>query len=169
MIRLFTLLSLACLLSVPALGFESAPVSTKRTVATLITDSDSVVPGGRVRIALRLRLTDGWHTYWHNPGEAGVPTEINAALSPGASVGAIDWPSPGRITEGPVTTYGFFGRGHPAVQRDVGPGHRRRFWGGDGTLAGLQRHLCSGRGLVSVGSRGRNRRPVSPDAIVQGA
>ena len=42
MIRFFTLLSLACLLSIPALGFESAPVTTKRTVATLITDSDSV-------------------------------------------------------------------------------------------------------------------------------
>ncbi len=109
MIRLFTLLSLSCLLSVPALGLESAPVSTKRSVATLITDSDSVVPGGRVRIALRLRLADGWHTYWRNPGEAGVPTEIDATLSAGANSGAIEWPAPGRMTEGPVTTYGFSG------------------------------------------------------------
>ncbi|HEX3994710.1 MAG TPA: protein-disulfide reductase DsbD domain-containing protein, partial [Acetobacteraceae bacterium] len=122
MIRLITLLSLACLLSVPALGFESAPVSTKRTVATLITDSDSVVPGGRVRVALRLRLADGWHTYWHNPGEAGVPTEIDAALSPGASVGPIDWPSPGRITEGPVTTYGFSGEVILPFSVTLGPG-----------------------------------------------
>jgi thiol:disulfide interchange protein DsbD len=109
MIRLFTLLTLACLLSVPALAFESAPVTTKRTVATLITGSDSVVPGGRVRIALRLRLADGWHTYWQNPGEAGVPTEIVATLSPGATPGPIEWPAPGRITEGPVTTYGYSG------------------------------------------------------------
>jgi thiol:disulfide interchange protein DsbD len=109
MIRLFTLLSLALLLSVPALGFESAPVTTKRSTATLITESDSVVPGGRVRIALRLILANGWHTYWHNPGEAGVPTELTAALSPGATPGPIEWPAPGRITEGPVTTYGFSG------------------------------------------------------------
>jgi len=109
MIRLFTLLSLACLLSVPALGFESAPVTTKRTVATLITDSDSVVPGGRVRVALRLRLAEGWHTYWQNPGEAGVPTEIVATLSPGAAAGQIEWPAPGRTLEGSVMTYGFSG------------------------------------------------------------
>jgi thiol:disulfide interchange protein DsbD len=109
MIRLFTLLSLACLLGAPAFASETAPVTTKRTVATLITDSDSVVPGGRVRLALRLRLADGWHTYWHNPGEAGVPTEIVASLSPGASAGPVEWPTPRRITEGPVTTYGFSG------------------------------------------------------------
>lgn len=109
MIRLFTLLSLACLLNVPALAFESAPVATKRTVATLITDSDSVVPGGQVRFALHLRLADGWHTYWQNPGEAGVPTEIVATLSAGATAGPIEWPAPRRITEGTITTYGFSG------------------------------------------------------------
>jgi thiol:disulfide interchange protein DsbD len=109
LIRLFTLLSLSCLICFPALGSESAPVATKRTVATLITDSDSFVPGGQVRVALRLRLADGWHTYWRNPGEAGVPTEIVATLSSGATSGAIEWPAPGRITEGPVTTYGFSG------------------------------------------------------------
>lgn len=109
MIRFFTLLSLACTLGFPALGFESAPVTTKRTVATLITDTDSVVPGGRVRIALRLRLADGWHTYWHNPGEAGVPVELEPSLSPGATSGPIDWPAPGRISEGSITTYGYLG------------------------------------------------------------
>jgi thiol:disulfide interchange protein/DsbC/DsbD-like thiol-disulfide interchange protein len=109
MLRSFTLLLLALLLSAPALAYESAPVTTKRTTATLITDSDSVAPGGRVRIALRLRLADGWHTYWQNPGEAGVPTEAVVTLSPGATAGAIEWPAPSRITEGPVTTYGFSG------------------------------------------------------------
>ena len=122
MTRLFTLLSLACLLSVPAFAFESAPVATKRSVATLITDSDSVVPGGRVRFALRLRLADGWHTYWHNPGEAGVPTEIAATLSPGATTGPIEWPAPGRMTEGPITTYGFSGEVILPVSVALDPG-----------------------------------------------
>ncbi len=122
MIRLFTLVSLVCLLNVPALAFESAPVTTKRSDATLITDSDTVVPGGRVRLALRLRMADGWHTYWHNPGEAGVPTEIDATLSAGATSGPIDWPTPGRITEGPVTTYGFSGEVILPVTVTLAPG-----------------------------------------------
>jgi thiol:disulfide interchange protein DsbD len=122
MIRFLTLLLLACTLGFPALGSESAPVTTSRTTATLITDSDSVVSGGRVRVALRLRLADGWHTYWHNPGEAGVPTELVPALSPGATAGPIAWPAPGRISEGSITTYGYSGEVILPVTVTLAPG-----------------------------------------------
>ena len=109
MLRCFAMLAFACALAVPAHAFESAPVNSKRTTATLITDADSVADGGRVRIALRLRLADGWHTYWRNPGEAGVPVELTPELSPGATFGAIEWPAPSRVSEGDVTTYGYSG------------------------------------------------------------
>ena len=98
------------------------PVATSRTVATLITDSDSVVPGGQVRIALRLRLADGWHTYWRNPGEAGVPVELQENLSAGASIGPIEWPVPGRISEGSITTYGYTGEVVLPVTVTLAPG-----------------------------------------------
>ena len=90
-----------------AWALESAPVATKRAIATLITDQDSVVAGGQVRVALRLRLAEGWHTYWRNPGEAGVAVELEPTLSAGATAGPIAWPTPGRVTEGTVTTYGY--------------------------------------------------------------
>jgi DsbC/DsbD-like thiol-disulfide interchange protein/cytochrome c biogenesis protein CcdA len=93
----------------PALAFESAPVATKRATASLITDRDSVVPGGQVRIALRLRLADGWHTYWRNPGEAGVAVELSTSLPEGGTAGPIAWSAPERISEGTVTTYGYSG------------------------------------------------------------
>jgi DsbC/DsbD-like thiol-disulfide interchange protein/cytochrome c biogenesis protein CcdA len=122
MIRLFAILVLACMLSVPAAAFESAPVTTKRAVATMITDADSITPGGQVRIALRLRLADGWHTYWHNPGEAGVPVELAPSLSPGATSGPIEWPAPGRMSEGPITTYGYTGEVVLPVTVTLAPG-----------------------------------------------
>ena len=109
MIRFFTMLFVACAIAVPALAIESAPVASKRAIATMITDSDQVTPGGRVRIALRLRLADGWHTYWRNPGEAGVPVELTASLSSGSTAGPVEWPAPGRISEGDITTYGYSG------------------------------------------------------------
>ena len=109
MIRFFTMLLTACVLAAPAMAIESAPVTSKRSTATLITESDSVVAGGRVRIALRLRLADGWHTYWRNPGQAGVPVELTPVLSRGTTAGPIEWPAPGRISEGDITTYGFSG------------------------------------------------------------
>ena len=45
-------------------------------VATLVTDTDAVPPGKPFRVALRLRLAPGWHTYWHNPGDAGVAPSL---------------------------------------------------------------------------------------------
>jgi DsbC/DsbD-like thiol-disulfide interchange protein len=113
MFRLLVALLVAWFCVTPVHAMESAPVASKRGVATMITDSDSVTAGGagggHVRIALRLRLADGWHTYWHNPGDAGVPVELQFSLSPGASSGPIEWPAPARISEGDITTYGYRG------------------------------------------------------------
>ncbi len=110
MIRFFLLPLLAAVLVLafpdPARSSESAPAVSKRTTATLITEADSVGPDGRVRVALRLRMAEGWHTYWRNPGEAGVPPELTPSLSPGATAGPIDWPMPERIVENAIMTYG---------------------------------------------------------------
>src|SRR5690349_20310304 len=109
MIRLLVMLMLFATLAVPVHATESAAVASKRGVATLITDADSITPGGHARIALRLRLAEGWHTYWRNPGEAGVAVELQPTLPAGVTAGPIDWPAPERISEGSVTTYGYSG------------------------------------------------------------
>ncbi|WP_371734241.1 protein-disulfide reductase DsbD family protein, partial [Acidisphaera sp. S103] len=79
---------------------------SKRAVATLVTETDAMQPGQSFRVALRLRLADGWHTYWKNPGDAGVPPDLTIA---GVTQSAIDWPTPGRVAEGPVMTYAYTG------------------------------------------------------------
>jgi thiol:disulfide interchange protein len=90
----------------PARALESAPVASKRAVATLVTDTDAVRPGAPFRVALRLRMADGWHTYWKNPGDAGVPPELTID---GVTQSAIDWPTPRRVAEGSVMTYAYTG------------------------------------------------------------
>jgi DsbC/DsbD-like thiol-disulfide interchange protein len=131
MIRRFVMLMLACCLAAPAMAFESAPVVSPRATATLITETDSIAAGGRARIALRLRLADGWHTYWRNPGEAGVPIELAPDLSPGVTAGPIDWPAPGRVSEGDITTYGYSGEVVLPITLTLAPGVS----GVSGTLA----------------------------------
>ena len=64
---------------------ESAPARTSRTVASLVTDTDSVPASGSFRAALRLRMADGWHTYWKNPGDAGAPPEFTLEVTQGVS------------------------------------------------------------------------------------
>ena len=77
------ILLLGAFSSGPARAAETAPVQTSRTVATLVTDTDSMPTGGRLRVGLRLRLAEGWHTYWKNPGDAGAPPEFTLEVTRG--------------------------------------------------------------------------------------
>ncbi len=88
---------------------ESAPVTSHHTIATLVTDTDAWAPGVSFQAALRLRLAPGWHTYWKNPGAAGAAPTLALALPPGASAGAIGFPAPERLREGPLTAYAYTG------------------------------------------------------------
>ena len=92
--------------ALPAWALESAPVSSKRAIATLVTDTDAIQPGKPFRVGLRLRMADGWHTYWKNPGDAGVPPDLTIE---GGTQSPIDWPTPRRVAEGPVMTYAYTG------------------------------------------------------------
>ncbi len=66
-------------------------------------------PGTPFRVGLRIRLAPGWHTYWQNPGEAGVPPALEIKLPQGAKAGPIAWPTPRRVKEGGLVTYAYTG------------------------------------------------------------
>src|SRR4051794_112813 len=106
MTRLLTAVLMMLAIATPAYALESAPVSSTRAVAAVVSETDTMEPGTPFRVALRLRMTEGWHTYWKNPGDAGVPPELTIA---GAAQSAIDWPTPRRVAEGPVMTYAYTG------------------------------------------------------------
>jgi len=92
-----------------AAAMESAPVHSARATATLVSEADSVAPGGSTRVGLRLMMAPGWHTYWRNPGDAGVAPELDWTLPAGATASAIAWPAPERQTEGALVTFGYSG------------------------------------------------------------
>jgi thiol:disulfide interchange protein/DsbC/DsbD-like thiol-disulfide interchange protein len=96
---------LLLLLAVPAWALETAPVVSKRATVTVVTDTDAVVAGTPFRVALRFQLAEGWHTYWKNPGDAGVAPELTLDRP----TGPIDWPAPNRVSEGSVMTYAYTG------------------------------------------------------------
>jgi thiol:disulfide interchange protein DsbD len=93
----------------PAHAAESAPVVSSRATVTLVSDTDAVAPGTPLHVALRLRLAPGWHTYWHNPGDAGAPPELTLNLPADAKAGEIIWPTPARQPEGSLMTFGYSG------------------------------------------------------------
>jgi thiol:disulfide interchange protein len=105
MIRFVLFLLLAV---TPCLARGSAPVTSARATATLVTDTDAA-SGQPFHAGLRLRMAPGWHTYWQNPGDAGVAPDITFSLPPGAAAGPIVWPAPQRVAEGPVMTFAYSG------------------------------------------------------------
>jgi thiol:disulfide interchange protein/DsbC/DsbD-like thiol-disulfide interchange protein len=109
--KLAGMLAAALLLitAVPARALESAAVTSPRATASLVSDTDSVAPGQDLHVGLRLRLAPGWHTYWRNPGDAGVAPDLALTLPEGARAGPIAWPTPQRFAEGPLITYGYTG------------------------------------------------------------
>ncbi len=99
----------ALLLPVLAHAAESVAVTSPRATATLVSDTDQIAPGTPFKVGLRLRMAPGWHTYWRNPGDAGIAPELQFALPDGATAGPIAWPAPQRQPEGPLMTYGYSG------------------------------------------------------------
>lgn len=91
---------------------ESAPVSTTgHSVATLITDTDTTDGKTPQHVALRLKLQDGWHTYWRNPGDAGEAPDVTVTAD-GALNGkttTILWPTPHRIPDATLMSYAYTG------------------------------------------------------------
>ena len=75
--------------------------------AELVSDVSTVKPGEPFWVALRQTIRPKWHTYWKNPGESGLPTEIAWTLPAGAKADAIVWPAPMLFDIGGVINYGF--------------------------------------------------------------
>jgi thiol:disulfide interchange protein DsbD len=75
--------------------------------AELISEVQSVKPGEKFWVALKLNMAKKWHTYWRNPGDAGLPTEIDWTLPDNFKVSDIYWPSPENFETGGVVTYGY--------------------------------------------------------------
>ena len=94
MFRSFLACALALAVVAFAPGIGAAPVRTAHVEAELIAERNALVPGTTATVALRLDIERGWHTYWRNPGESGLPTTLAWRLPPGYVAGDIEWPAP---------------------------------------------------------------------------
>ncbi|HEY8591674.1 MAG TPA: protein-disulfide reductase DsbD domain-containing protein [Sphingomicrobium sp.] len=63
------------------------------------------VPGGEVELAILMRTSPGWHGYWQNPGDAGLPMDVEWMLPNGFSVAPLRYPVPSRLTVAGLMNY----------------------------------------------------------------
>jgi len=105
-----TLVAMALTLAGGVRAAVSPSVETEHLTAFLVSEHDEVVPGQPFVAALVLVPERGWHTYWQNPGDTGLPTRVDWTLPEGASAGEFLWPAPERIEFGELINYGYHGQ-----------------------------------------------------------
>ena len=76
------------------------------------TQGNSYSTNGRsARIGVLLEIDPGWHIYWENSGEAGLPTTITWELPDYWHISKNHYPSPKKFSEvGDIETYGYENR-----------------------------------------------------------
>jgi thiol:disulfide interchange protein len=89
------------------LGLAGNGVHAAHTRAHLLLSADTARPGDTVWAGVDLKMEPDWHTYWKNPGEAGMATKIEWQLPPGITAGETQWPLPEKLPPAEVTTYGY--------------------------------------------------------------
>ena len=85
-------------------------VTTPHVQAELVAHApQGVGPGQPLWLGLQITHQPDWHTYWKNPGDSGLPTELTWQLPAGLDAGDIAWPVPHKIAIGTLANYGYEG------------------------------------------------------------
>ena len=95
-------------------SLSAAAAQGLRTPADLVTASllaePAMVAGAQpFTLAVRMQVKRGWHVYWRNPGDSGLPPDVTWTLPAGFGPGAIRWPAPERLPIADLMNYGYEG------------------------------------------------------------
>lgn len=87
---------------------DPAVVQTEHVRAQLLAYApEGLKAGSPAWLGLEIAHQDGWHTYWKNPGDSGLPTELEWEVPEGVEVGEIAWPTPEKLRIGQLANYGY--------------------------------------------------------------
>jgi thiol:disulfide interchange protein len=107
----FLILALAAGLSAAAAqGLQSSFRTPPDLVrSSLVAEPVAVAGAQPFTLAVRMEVKPGWHVYWRNPGDSGLPPEVTWTLPAGFNAGALRWPAPERIPIATLMNYGYEG------------------------------------------------------------
>src|SRR5580658_4906281 len=86
----------------------AAKASAGHVQAEILADVSAIQLGKPFWLGVRLTIDSGWHVYWKNPGDAGLPTRVKLTLPPGFTAGPLQYPTPWRLDQpGGITVFGY--------------------------------------------------------------
>ena len=113
--------SVGMLLAMAALA--QSVVTTPQVRAELwVHAPHGLVAGKPAWLGLSLQHQPGWHTYWKNAGDSGLPTQLDWTLPTGLTAGPTIWPLPHKLSVADLTNYGFEGQVLLAAPLTLAPG-----------------------------------------------
>lgn len=91
---------------------HAQPVDGGRAMVELISERERVMPGETFYAAIKMDLDAGWHVYWRNAGDAGLPLRVEVLAGSdlaAEALGPFVWPIPHLlpVVEGEIMDYGY--------------------------------------------------------------
>ena len=80
---------------------------TDKVSADVFTSAAELNPQAGIDLLLRLQMHNGWHTYWSNPGDAGLPTGIKWSLPEGYEIETREQSLPQKFVVDGLVQYGY--------------------------------------------------------------
>lgn len=82
---------------------QQVPLSQAR----LVVDSFSPQKDSIISVGVLIKLKEDWHIYWRNPGDSGLPTDINFTLPNGVVASEIKFPTPKIFYSDEIINFGY--------------------------------------------------------------
>src|SRR5579863_4162192 len=88
--------------SAPAWAQDASDWDTQpHTAVRLIAGATSKTSKPLILLAgIEIKLDAGWHTYWHDPGDTGVPPTFDFSGSDNVKTATVMWPAPEQFPDG---------------------------------------------------------------------
>ena len=101
------LLILTALFALITAGTPAAAAASVQNENMTVSLEAGPTRGGARTIAIVMTPKPGWHTYWKNPGAAGVESRAEWTLPPGATASDLRYPVPDRFVVAGIMNYVF--------------------------------------------------------------
>lgn len=86
---------------------QASQAQQNQTKVELLLSHEETRAGEEFSALIKMAMPANWHTYWKNPGEAGLATSVEWELPDYIKAGEIQWPIPGKYGENEFITYGY--------------------------------------------------------------
>ncbi len=93
--------------NLPLYSLESDLQQKDHCTIELISEAAAIQPWKSFMVGIQIKMEPGWHTYWRDPGDSGMPTRVKWILPEGFNAGEIQWPVPKRFSDEMVTNFGY--------------------------------------------------------------